>query len=174
MSKNENDKTIDRTSQSCAKSKIFALLVVLSVSTLVVKLETTHKPAKPLTNHPQTSQITQKLPTNLPNYPQNSQIPNKLPTNQPKIALFFPWRHFLWTATFSLPIPCKKRNGCIFMFLLDSTFCFLHSTILYHPQFFFTALFVIINNFLKRCHHLIHHLKKKRIKETKLVLCWII
>ena len=38
------------------------------------------------------------------------------------------------------------------------------SVINYTGRFLFTALFVIINNFLKRCHHLIHHffLKKKR------------
>ena len=35
--KNENDKTIDRTWQSCAKSKIFVLLVVLSVSNQFLK-----------------------------------------------------------------------------------------------------------------------------------------
>ena len=31
------------------------------------------------------------------------------------------------------------------------------SVINYTGRFLFTALFVIINNFLKRCHHLIHH-----------------
>ena len=48
------------------------------------------------------------------------------------------------------------------------------SVINYTVRFLFTALFVIINNFLKRCHHLIHHffLKKKELltKETILVL----
>ena len=48
----------------------------------------------------------------------------------------------------------------------------------YTVRFLFTALFVIINNFLKRCHHLIHlfffFLKKLLTKETKLVLYWII
>ena len=48
------------------------------------------------------------------------------------------------------------------------------SVINYTVRFPFTALFVIINNFLKRCHQLKHHLKKKLIKETKLVLYWII
>ena len=50
------------------------------------------------------------------------------------------------------------------------------SVINYTGRFLFTALFVIINNFLKRCHHLKHHFffffKKKELltKETKLVL----
>ena len=48
------------------------------------------------------------------------------------------------------------------------------SVINYTVRFLFIALFVIINNFLKRCHQLIHHLKKKLIKKTKLVLYWII
>ena len=70
---------------------------------MAVKFETTQKPSKPSTNlvkpstnHPQTSQTTQKLPTNQPNHLQTSQIPDKPPTNHPKIASFFPWRHFLW------------------------------------------------------------------------------
>ena len=43
-------------------------------------------------------------------------------------------------------------------------------------RFLFTALFVIINSFLKKRHHLIHHSfsKKLLIKETKLALYWII
>ena len=50
------------------------------------------------------------------------------------------------------------------------------SIINYTVRFLFTAPFVIINSFLKRCHHLIHHSfsKKLLIKETKLVLYWII
>ena len=85
MPKNENDITIDRTSQSCAKSKIFALWVVLSVSALVVKLETTRKPVKPSTihsNHPQTSETTNKPSINQPNHPQITHKLAKLPTKQ--------------------------------------------------------------------------------------------
>ena len=37
MAENENDKIINRTSQSCAKSKIFAPLVVLSGSNQFLK-----------------------------------------------------------------------------------------------------------------------------------------
>ena len=50
------------------------------------------------------------------------------------------------------------------------------SVINYTVRFLFTALFVIINSFLKKHHHLIHHSfsKKLLIKETKLVLYWII
>ena len=46
------------------------------------------------------------------------------------------------------------------------------SVINYTGRFLLTALFVTINNFLKRCHHLIHHFFKKKLftKETKLVL----
>ena len=82
---------------------------------LAVKLETTNKPAKPPKNHPETSQI-----------------PNKSPTNQPKITLFFSWRHFVWTATFSLPIPREKRKRCIsLMFLLDFAFHLLQCKVQY-------------------------------------------
>ena len=52
---------------------------------LAVKLETTHKPAKPATsqpNHPQTFQTIHKLLTNHLNHPQTSQIQDKLPTIQ--------------------------------------------------------------------------------------------
>ena len=84
----------------------------------------TDKPAKPPTNHsnyPQTSS-------------QTSQIPKESPANQPKMAWFFPWRNFLWTTTFSSPIPYEKRNRCIYlMFPLDFAFCLLHCTVLYHP-----------------------------------------
>ena len=51
------------------------------------------------------------------------------------------------------------------------------SVINYTVRFLFTALFVIINNFLKRCHHLIYHFFfffKLLTKEAKLVLYWII
>ena len=49
----------------------------------------------------------------------------------------------------------------------------------YTVRFLFTALFVIINNFLKRCHHLIHlfflfFFKNLLTKESKLVLYWVI
>ena len=84
----------------------------------------TDKPAKPPTNHsnyPQTSS-------------QTSQIPKESPANQPKMAWFFPWRNFLWTTTFSSPIPYEKRNRCIYlMFPLDFAFRLLHCTVLYHP-----------------------------------------
>ena len=44
------------------------------------------------------------------------------------------------------------------------------SVINYTGRFLFTALLVTTKNFLKRCHHLIHHFKKKLLtKETKLV-----
>ena len=85
----------------------------------------THKPSELSTNqpnHPQTSQTMHKPPTNQTNHPQTSQIPKKSPSNQSKITLFFDRRHFLWTATFPLPIPCKKRNGCIF-FDVPTRFC---------------------------------------------------
>ena len=88
-------------------------------------------------NHPQTIQTThkpEKPPTNQPSYPQTSQVPNKSPTNQPKVASLFPWRHFLWTATFSLTILSEKRNECIFFIsLLDFAFCLHQCTIHYHP-----------------------------------------
>ena len=91
--------------------------------------QTLHQP-----NHPQATHKPVQPPTNKPNHSETSQIPNKSPTNQQKIALFFPWKHFLWTATFSLPISREKRNRCIFlMFLLDFAFPILHSTVLYHP-----------------------------------------
>ena len=38
------------------------------------------------------------------------------------------------------------------------------SIINYTVRFLFTALFVIINNFLKRCHHLILHFFKKNFQ----------
>ena len=48
------------------------------------------------------------------------------------------------------------------------------SVINYTGRFLFTALFVIINNILKRCHHLIYIMfffkKELLTKETKLVL----
>ena len=49
------------------------------------------------------------------------------------------------------------------------------SVINYTVRFLFTALFVIINSFLKRCHPLINHFFKKKLltEETK-VLYWII
>ena len=45
------------------------------------------------------------------------------------------------------------------------------SGINYTVRFLFTALFVIINHFLKRYHHLIHLKKKKKLtKETSPLL----
>ena len=51
-----------------------------SLFTLGVKLEATHKPGKPPTNHPQTSQL-----------------PDKAPNNQPKMAYFVLWKHYFYT-----------------------------------------------------------------------------
>ena len=49
------------------------------------------------------------------------------------------------------------------------------SIINYIVIFLFTALLPFINNFLKKCHHLMHHFFFKLLtKETKLVLYWII
>ena len=65
---------------------------------LAVKLETTHKPSKPPTNHPnhpQTNQITHISATSPTDHPQTSQMLDKPPTNQPKITSVFPWSHFL-------------------------------------------------------------------------------
>ena len=97
---------------------VFALFILICISCKIrnhpQSTQTTPKAQKPPTNYQQTSQATHKSPLNQPNYPQTSQISNKRPTNQPKIALRFPWRHFLWTATFPSPFPCKKKNEYIF------------------------------------------------------------
>ena len=52
---------------------------------LAVKLETTHKPIKPPTNHSQISQTTHKPATNQSNHPQTTQKTAKARTNQPNI-----------------------------------------------------------------------------------------
>ena len=94
----------------------FEIWTYVTCIALAVKLETTHKPAQLSTNHP-----------NQPKQPQTTCKPAKPPryksnTKQQRLIsqkshLFFPWRHFLWTTTFSLPILCKKRNGCIFFYV---------------------------------------------------------
>ena len=61
-------------------------LSVARVNTLAVKLETTHKPAKPSTNqsnHQQTSHIAHKPATSQANHPQTSHKLAKPSTNQP-------------------------------------------------------------------------------------------
>ena len=107
ISQNSQENICFRDSFSCA-------LAVKPPTNHPKTSQITHKPAKLPTNQSNHPQITHKLPTSQPNHSQTSQIPNKSPTNQPKIASSFPWRHFLWTATFSLPIPREKRNRCIF------------------------------------------------------------
>ena len=61
---------------------------------LAVKLETMHKPAKPPTNHSQTSQTTHKPDTNQPQTSQTTLKPAKYQTNHPLISQkshrFFP------------------------------------------------------------------------------------
>ena len=137
---------------------------------LAVKLETSYKPVKPYSNHPnypQTNQTTHKPLTNQPNHPQTSQIPNKSSTDQSKIALFFPWKHFLWSATFSLPIPRGKRNRCIF-FNVPARFCIssspLHSSLPslivdYNPSHKLLTQLRTLANFLRRLRLTMLHAK---------------
>ena len=57
---------------------------------LAVNFQTTHKPAKPPTNHPNHRQNTKKPVKPPTNHPQTTQTTHKPATNQPKIASFFP------------------------------------------------------------------------------------
>ena len=114
----------------------FALFIIICISCKFwnhpQSTQTTPKAQKPPTNYQQTSQATHKTPLNQPNYPQTSQISNKRPTtNQPKIALLFPWRHFLRTAIFPSPFPCKKKNEYIFLCL-----CYISHLVFSIAQFF--------------------------------------
>ena len=56
------------------------------VKSLAVKLETTHKPAKPPTNQPQISQTSYKPAKPPMNHPQTTHKLAKPPTNQPNIG----------------------------------------------------------------------------------------
>ena len=76
---------------SCSHKKVFwnhaaNLQESTHVEALAVKLEITHKPAKPPTNHPiypQTSRTTQKPPTIHPNHPQTTLKPTKYQDKSP-------------------------------------------------------------------------------------------
>ena len=74
---------------------------------LAVKLETTRKPAKPSTNHP-----------NDPQTSKTTQTPAKYRTNPPliseKISSFFPWRHLLWQQHFPCPSCPRREMGAFF------------------------------------------------------------
>ena len=89
----------------------------LGNKTLTVKLETTLKPAKPPTNHPnyqKTKQTTHKPPTNQPNHPQTNQIPSKSPTNHPKSHHFFTEDIFYEPQHFPWPSHARRVVGGFF------------------------------------------------------------
>ena len=127
ISQNSQENICVRDSFSCA-------LAVKAPTNHPKTSQITHKPAKLPTNQSNHPQTTHKLPTSQPNHSQTSQIANKSPTNQSKIASLFPWRHFLWTATFPCPFHAKREiDAFFFLFLLDFALCLLHCTVLYHP-----------------------------------------